>query len=174
MPIKNKIKNKNSGFTLVELLLYITIASVIVGVVSSFLMMILSSQVKNQAVAEVEQNGRRATRLIAQAIRNSTNINSPAISAATSSSLSLQMADASKNPTIFNTSNGYIFITEGTSTTLNITSPRTVVSNLIFTNMTGKKEKGVIDFNFILDHYNPGNRNEFSYEQTFQGEGNIR
>jgi hypothetical protein len=40
--------------------------------------------------------------------------------------------------------------------------------------MTGKKEKGVIDFSFTIDHYNPGNRNEFSYEQTFQGEGNIR
>ena len=73
------MKNYQKGFTLIELLLYIAIASIIVFTTASLLRFTLESRVKNQTIAEVEQEGIQVMQLITQTIRNATAISSPAM-----------------------------------------------------------------------------------------------
>jgi len=64
-------KSKNqSGFSLLEVLLYIGLASIILMVLGSSVHGILQIRVKSQTVAEVEQQGASVVQKISQKIRN--------------------------------------------------------------------------------------------------------
>src|SRR3990172_51494 len=81
----------NRGFTLIEILLYVSIAGAILLSVSIFWTILLQSRVKNQTVAEVESQGAFVMELITRTARNSEAIVSPAVGA-TASALSLTVA----------------------------------------------------------------------------------
>jgi Tfp pilus assembly protein PilW len=170
--MKIRLKQSN-GFTLVELLLYIAITVIIVTTISTFLIMIMTTQVKAQTVAEVEQQGLQVKQLITQTIRNAAAINLPVNAGDTGSTLSVNTFDLTKSPTIFTLNNGTIYITEGTSTPLAITSSRIITSSLVFARLGAKKQKN-ISIDFTLSHYNPSNRNEYYYVQTFYATANAK
>lgn len=162
-----------TGFTLIELLLYIAIVSVIIFTIFIFLLMTLQSRIKNQVIAEVEQQGAQVMQLTTQTIRNATLINSP-IPGNTSSTLSLNVLDVGKNPTIFDISGETIRIKEGAGTNVPLTSSRVTASGLNFQNLSRTGTPGVIRVQFTLTHINPANKNEYNYSQTFYESASIR
>lgn len=68
---------RKQGFTLIELLLYVAIIGAIILSVSGFLSLIMSSRIKNQAIAEVEQQGIQVMQTLTQTIRNASTISIP-------------------------------------------------------------------------------------------------
>jgi len=100
------------GFTLVEVLLYLAISSIILGIISFFVFMMLETRVKNQTILEVEQQGLFVMQTISRTIRNAESINSPSVGAS-ADSLSLSVFDALDNPTIFDVAGGSIRVKEG-------------------------------------------------------------
>lgn len=158
-----------NGFTLVELLLYVSTIAVILLLVSTLLFTILNARVKNQTIAEVEQQGLQVMQLITQTIRNAENINSPA-QGTTATSLSLEIVDASLNPTIVDLSNSVVRITEGTASPVSLTSSKVLASSLSFLNLSQKS----IKIQFTLTHINSENKNEYDYSKTFFGTADVR
>lgn len=74
---QNFLKKISGGFTLLELLLYVSLAAIFLLSVSVLLSILLEGWVKNKAVGEVEQGGERAMQIMTQTIRNADAINSP-------------------------------------------------------------------------------------------------
>ena len=169
---KQKIKN-NRGFTLLELLLYISIAGVILLVVSIFLSALLQSRIKNQTVSEVEQQGAYVMQLITQTIRNAEGITSPA-QGISNTSLTLDVADLTDDPTAFDLSSGVIRITEGVGSPVNLTNSRINASGLSFQNLSKTDTAGIIRIIFTLTHINPEGRNEYNFSKTFYGSASLR
>jgi len=163
---------RKDGFTLIEILLYVSIAGAILLSVSIFWTILLQARVKNQTMAEVESQGAFVMELITQTVRNSEVIVSPAIGAS-SASATLTVA-APKNPTIFDMSGGVIRITEGVSAAVSLTNSRVVASELTFQNLTGAATPGTMRVNFTLTHVNPGGKNEYDYSKTFYGNASLR
>lgn len=163
----------NRGFTLVELLLYIALVSFVILSLSVFFSMILSSRVKNQTIAEVEQQGARTMQTIVQSVRNAESINSPA-QGANASSLSLHSLTGSIDPTVFDLSGGTIRIKEGSGLEINLTSPRIIASGLDFYNLSRDDSPGAIRITFTLTLSNPGGQNDYDFTKTFYGTANIR
>jgi len=145
---KPKIEN---GFSLIELLLYISLSGIILLSILTFMASLLDARVKNQAIAEVDQSGTAIMQLITQTIRNATAINSPS-SGTSASTLSLNTAVPANNPTVFDLSGGAIRITEGAGSPVNISSSRVVVSNLNFQNLSQPSAPGNIRLSFTLTH----------------------
>lgn len=170
--MKSKIK-LNSGFTLVELLLYIALVSFIVLTLSVFFSMILSSRVKNQTIAEIEQQGTQVMQNVIQSIRNAESINSPS-QGASAAALSLRSLTGSLDPTVFDLSGGAIRIKEGSGSEINLTSPRVVASGLDFYNLSRDNSPGAIRIAFTLTFLNPDGQNDYDYTKTFYGTANIR
>lgn len=169
-----KIQKTKNGFTLVELLIYIAIVGIVVGGISTFFVLLVSSRSKNQTVSEVEQQGTQVTELITQTLRNATTINLPAIGTS-GSTLSIAVADLSKSPTVFDISGANIRITEGAGQPVVITNTtRLTASNLVFENLSRPGTAGVVRIHFTLTHINASNRNEFEFAQTFWGSGALR
>lgn len=157
---------KQKGFTLIELLLYIAIASIIVFTTAALLQFTLQSKVKNQTIAEVEQQGTQVMQIITQTVRNATAINSPTIGNSA--------ASLSVDTTVFDLSGGSIRIKEGAGVAVNLTSSKVTASSLNFQNLSRAGTPNTIRVSFTLTYTNPSGRNEYSFTQNFYGSSGLR
>lgn len=169
--MRNKYSQK--GFTLIELLLYMGIASSVLLASTFFLQTLLESRVKNQTVAEVEQQGLQVMQIITQTIRNAENVISPA-AGADGPSLTLDVSTASNNPTVFDASNDIITITEGAGSPIALTNSRVAVSSLSFQNLSRVDTPGVVRISFTLTYINYSGRQEYDFEKTFYATASLR
>lgn len=161
------------GFTLIEMLLYLSILSIVVLALSSFLYLSYSSRVKATVIAEVEQQGNQIMSIINQNIRNSQSITSPA-AGVSAGSITLAEYSAPLSPTIFSQSVNKLQITEGATSAVDITSNRVIVSSLTFQNLSRASTPGIIRIQFTLSHVNPSNIGEYIYSKTFTSTTSLR
>lgn len=161
------------GFTLIEILLYVSLASVILLTVSAFLGILLQSRVKNQVVAEVEQQAQHVIQTIGPAIRNAEDITSPLVGGS-ATSLTLDIYDAADDPTVFDLSGGVIRITEGAGSVVDLTTSRVNVSSLTFTNITKDDTPGTVRIEFTISYNSSSSRQEFSYSKDYYATYNLR
>lgn len=161
------------GFTLIELLLYISLVAILLIGLSMFLSVLLESRVKNQTIAEVEQQGAQVVQLITQTVRNSEGITSPT-QGNSAGSLTLDVVTTANDPTVFDLSADVIRITEGAGSAISLTSPRVTASGLTFNNLSRDSTPGVVRIQFTLSHVNPEGRNEYNYIKTFYASASLR
>src|SRR3989338_4913053 len=167
-----KLQTK-SGFTLIELLLYVAVSSAILLTASLFLQILLESRVKNQTIAEVEQQGLQVMQLITQTARNAEVITAPAPSAS-AASLTLDVITAANDPTVFDLADGAIRIKEGEDPMIPLTNSRVTASAITFQNLSRANTPGIIRIQFTLTYVNPEGRNEYNFTKTFTGSAALR
>jgi Tfp pilus assembly protein PilW len=168
-----KVTSFKKGFTLIELLLYVGLSSVLLISIFSFMAVLLESRIKNQTIAEVEQQGLQVMQLITQTIRNADNINSPT-QGNVATSVSLNTITAGLNPTTFDISGNTIFITEGGGSAVALTNSRVSVGSLTFTNLSRVSTPGIIEIQFTISYVNNSGKNEYNYLKTFTGSASLR
>lgn len=93
---------RQAGYTLIELLLYVTILGSLLTAISLYFSTSTESRVKNQSIAEVNQNGTLIMERITHAIRNADSITSPT---AGNNAASLTIVTSGVN-TVFNMDGG--------------------------------------------------------------------
>lgn len=165
--------SRQHGFTLLELLLYIGISSTVLIGGTLFLAAMLSARVKSQVVNEVEQQGSIVMHNLFEAIRDAQAVNAPALGVS-AGSLSLDVYNASNDPTVFDVSAGVLRITEGAGPALVLTNSRVTVSDFTVHNVSRAATPGSVKFSFTLSHTNPAARQEYTYAKTFYGTASLR
>ena len=171
--MKKNVSSRIPGFTLIEVLLYVSIAGILLTGITTFFLITVQARTKYQTISEVENQGSQVVNLIAQTIRNGTALTTPPANSS-AASISITTAVASTTPTIFDLSGGTVRITEGANTAAPITSSRVIVSNLVFYNLTRTNAPSSIRFQFTLSSVNPANKNEYEFSQTFYGAASLR
>lgn len=161
------------GFTLVEILLYTSIAAVVLTSASVFLFVVLQTRVKHQVISEVEQQGVQVMQLITQTARNATVLTAPA-PGASAPTLTLQVLNGSLSPTLFDLSAGAIRITEGASPAAILTNARVVATDLRFSNFSHPGTPGSFRVEFTLAAASNSTRSEYTYVQTFTTAASLR
>ncbi|MDD5416183.1 MAG: type II secretion system protein [Candidatus Daviesbacteria bacterium] len=161
------------GFTLIELLLYVSIIGVVILSIAGFLFILMQSRVKNQTIAEVEQQGIQVMQIITQTGRNAQAITLPAVGSS-SASLTFDVVTVANDPTIFDLDNGVICIKEGTGSAVSLTNSRISASGLTFHNLSRTGTPGIIRIQFTLTHINSSGRNEYDFSKTFYGTASLR
>lgn len=167
------MRHSRPGFTVVELLLYVSMCAILILAISVFLAVLLSARAKNQSAAEVEQQGARALGVIVQTLRNADNINSPAIGV-TGASLSLNTYSGALNPTVFDLSGGTLRVTEGTGSPVALTNSKIAISNLSFQNLSYANTPGLVRIQFTAAYVNGSGRNEYNYSRSFSVSASLR
>lgn len=161
------------GFTILELLLYVGILSIVIFSIAFFSQTMLSARVKNQTIAEVEQQGQYAMQQITQIIRNASAITMPVVGA-DGTSLIVATYTGGTNPTVIDSANSALQIKEGVAVAVPITSARVAVSNLSFQNVSRASTPGTVRVQFTITYVNPTGKNEFNYAKTFYASASIR
>jgi len=153
------IRNRKflTGFTLIEILLYMGILVTVLVIMIGFLWNIIFGSLKETSYQEVQQNGRFALAKITQEAKKATGINSP-LPGSSSNNLSLLMAAGVT--TTFDVVDGKLRITQNGSSSY-LTSDQVIVSNLQFTNLSYFDTPGTIRIEMTIDHINPGARTEY-------------
>ena len=168
-----RVRNQK-GFTLVEMILYVSVCSILLLTISTFLSFLLGARIRSQAMTEVNQQGFRAMNLIALTIRNARSIEVPVISAS-SSVLSLTTKDPNLNPTVFDIASGTLRIQEGGKQPVVLTNSRVIVSNLVFENLSATSSaERIIRVSFTVDNKNVSGKDEYSFTKDFSESATLR
>lgn len=132
--LKNKLKNKNSklkAFTLIEILIYSALIAMIISgsLIAVYQIIEGSNSIQNKIIIEQEANFLLSK--IKWALSGATAINIPAIGLA-SSTLSINKANYSENPIIFDLNSNNIKIKQGTENPTILNNQNITINNLIF------------------------------------------
>ncbi len=122
--MKNKTKQRQSGFTLIEMIVVVSILGLIAVITSGFLLVSLTATSKAEVVKEVRQNGNYALSVMEGMILNSRGVGC-------SSPDRISVTDANGNLTTFRCQDNKI--SSVSAQTVYLTSPNVTVSNCQFT-----------------------------------------
>jgi type II secretory pathway component PulJ len=166
-----------TGFTLIEVLLYITIFAMIVGAIVGLAILTVSQRQKSEVITGVNYQGEAAMGLIVQDIHEATKITAPALGAS-ANSLTLVMPTSSVNPTIFSSYNDgsttHLEISQGSPSVNNyLTNSHVIMSNLTFTNEGLSGTNGSILVSFTLTYTSGSNLEEYNFQKTFTGAASV-
>ncbi|HKU18841.1 MAG TPA: prepilin-type N-terminal cleavage/methylation domain-containing protein [Candidatus Saccharimonadales bacterium] len=159
-------RNRQQGYTLLELLLYVALIGALLTSVVSYFGIVADSRVKNQTIIEVNDQAIALMDVITQTVRNATAITAPA-AGASGSSLTLTVPTGSLSPTVFALSGTTATIKEGAGAAVNLTDSEVQITSLTFTNLTRTGTSGAVQISFTMTRVNPASRNEYDYQKTF-------
>jgi Tfp pilus assembly protein PilW len=133
------------GFTLIELILYIGLTSIIVVAVLNVMMTVVGTREKTQVMSFVQQELRFTMDRIEAAVRDAINIDTGNSTFANDHGvLSLAMSGVSVHPTTFAWSGSGVRVQEGTGNYTALTSSGIIVEMVRFTNLSAGGTHGTV------------------------------
>jgi type II secretory pathway pseudopilin PulG len=166
-------QRQQSGYTLIELLLYVALIGTLLTSVVGFFTLMADARVKNQTINEVNDQGVFVMDSITQSLRNASSITSPTIGTS-GTSLTIAMPTSSINPTVFNLSGTTMQLKEGTNTAVSLTNSKIQVTALTVKNLSRSGTPGLAQISFTLARINTAGRSEYDYQKTFTTSVAIR
>ena len=167
------VKN-NQGFTLIELIVYTVLISLLAGAFISFSIDLTTTSQKSRTKIEVQQSARFALERILFEIRSAEGVNT---GASTFNShpgvLSLDVVALADDPTIFSLNAGVLEIKQGAAAAEPLTPDDLEVSNLVFSNRGTGRTKN-IKVELTVRHPNTANSLIFNAEVPIRGAASIR
>ncbi|OIO47739.1 MAG: hypothetical protein COS76_00215 [Candidatus Portnoybacteria bacterium CG06_land_8_20_14_3_00_39_12] len=150
-------KKSHDGFSIIELIIYLAIFSLLALALSSVFWQVLQNNNRQLAITELMANANLISHQIELNVKNAQSINQPASPGQTANQLSLAMADSSINPTIFNLQDQKINLSQGANPSQPLTSDRIRVVNFTTTNLTSSATStlGIIKLSIDLESNNP-------------------
>ena len=161
------------GFTIIEVLIYIAIATMLLFSLSSFIISVVDLRERAKVVNEIEQQGAQLMDTITRILREADSINSPT-PGTFADNLSLSISEPAKNPTVFNLSNQILQITQGFASPENLSNNSVLIEDLKFINLSYPDTPGIVQIQFTLKYNYLNNRKNFNYIKTFQSSASLR
>lgn len=158
----------SKGFTLLELLVYVTITGGLLVAVSMFFNTVIESRIKAQSIMEVEQQGALVMDYIGGVVRGADSITSPAAGGTGVNTITLAMPASSTVATVVIEKNGTVVqVREDAGAAIPLTNSKVEVDSLTMRNLTRSGTPGIVQISLVLSRVNTTGRNEYDYTQTF-------
>jgi type II secretory pathway pseudopilin PulG len=160
------------GFTFIELLIYISIVTMMMVTLIPFAWNIIGSGAKSATQQEVIANARYMSERLKYEIRNASGIAS-----VSANRISLVSSNSATNPTVIALSGGNLTIAFASGSAVNLNSQKASVSALTFTNYTSTNSATKhIQFVFTVNANYPGagQRQEYKTSTTIEGSAEVR
>lgn len=169
-----KISQRTQGFTLVEMILYVSICSIFLLTLSTFLSFLVGARIRSQAIAEVNQQGFQIMHAMTSTIRNGRSIQVPSLGTA-SSTLSVTTGVPLLDPTVFSISSSTLLIREASNSPIPLTNSRVTLSGLLFENISSSSSLDrIVRISFTINHNNLSDRDEYTFTKNFTGSATLR
>jgi Tfp pilus assembly protein FimT len=167
----HSVKVNNKGVTLVELLIYLGLATVMLVVLSELFVGILNESVETQNYSAVQSDGRYIMARLRYTINNADSITLPAALGDTFDELTAVAGSNQYHYYVSDDANKSLYLNDGTGDYL-MSNLSTKVTELVFIRQGNVSGKAVISFSFTLSS---GVSGTAQYEsQTFVGAGGLR
>lgn len=158
----------NRGFTFIELILYISIVTIMLSAIIPFAWNIIGTRSKSSTEQEVFSQARYVSERIKYEIRNASDINS--VSAG-----SINLNTLSDSSTVIDLSGGKVRVRYGTQDPIPLNSNNTNVTTLEFVNYTSADQKTKhIGFVLTIEMAGSLQRQEFKEAVTLGSSAEVR
>lgn len=141
-----RLENSRKGFTLVELLIFMGILTILLTILTQVFTMILDAQLESQANSSVDQDGKYIINRLTYDLNNAQDINTPAAPGQQEGTLQLAIGGINY---VYSLNNGNIQLSDG-NTIENLNSFNTNVSGLNFLRLGNTGGKNSIKITFTL------------------------
>jgi len=131
------LRANQRGFTLIELVIYMGLMSIVVGLFAAILVTIVRIQTQQTSSRQVASELNFIMNTITRDVRNSQALS------VTSSTLTITTNEASTTPTIITLADGAVAKKEGTNATSTLSTNRVVADALAFTELSSGTAKAV-------------------------------
>lgn len=155
--MKKPKQKMQSGFTLIEILLYMALSTMMVALMGGIGVNVFSGFVKSKAAEELQYNTQFVTEKIRSTISQAEAITAPA-QGESGTVLSLTMSDAAKDPTVIDVSEGRVRIREGAGAAEFISGDGVDVYSAEFLNVTPAESVGSVRAVLHMGLRNPEDR----------------
>lgn len=135
--IHHSLSTRQKGFTLIELVIYMGLMSIVVGLFAAILVTIVRIQTQQTSSRQVASELNFVLNTISRDVRSS-----QALSIATST-LTITTSEASTTPTIITIEDGAIAKKEGSNATSTLTTSRVIADELTFTELANGSSQAV-------------------------------
>jgi Tfp pilus assembly protein PilW len=173
MMIFSPSTNTATGFTLVEVILYIALLVTIVGTILGAFFALTSNYAGSSRMRAVEEEGRYVLQYIEQRTRNAESA-SNIDSGESANTLTLQFADSSISPMEFSVSDQSLVVTEDGGSEIELTSNHVVVTDAVFENRSPSADHDTIRLKLNLEAAKHTLTTGETYTQTFRGSAHVR
>lgn len=160
------------GFTLIEVLLYVSLSVLLLGALSATVILTLESRARAHVTNEVEQQASFIFNRIEQIAQDSSAITSP-VAASTGSSLTISRDSPSDNPTTLSLSGTTLMITRGGNSSTALHNDQIEVTNFVVSNLSRPGTDGIFRIELTLAFKNEVGRSEFNYSRSYRGSWSI-
>ena len=174
-----KVLNSKKGFTLIEVLVYVAVLSIIILAVSDFLTWTMRSNTKTKAMRETQDNARRAMEIMTYEIKEAKSIYTPtSVFDSHPGQLSLEttkyLPGGEETTYIdFYLCGTQLCLKKESQNPLALTSDRVEVNNLFFSQIiTGGIPSVQIDLG--INFKNPQNRPEYQASVNLKSTASLR
>jgi type II secretory pathway pseudopilin PulG len=159
-----------SGTTLVELLLFMAILSLVIGMILPILFSATENRLLQQTISTVEQNGGQALQNITLRVRQAERILVPAMGQ-TGAVLALQTGSGSTNPTIIGIHSGSLVVIRRATKQI-ITSSQVAITNFVVRNTSTSSTRQSLEISFKVSR-TIRLQQPHSYGRVFEGGFNL-
>lgn len=142
--MNNQIKNK--GFSMIELLVYMSLFSIVIVLLADMFASLLSVQLKTQSTSYVEQDGRYILTRLMRDVATAQSIATPSLGGQTTPTLTLTLP---ADTYTYALTTGNLTLTTGTGIDV-LNGFDTTVSNLSFTKITNTGAKDTVRINYTV------------------------
>jgi len=161
------VKKNLRGETLIELLAYIGIATIVLGAIMSSQSLILRARQRFAAASQVEEQAMIIMSTIGHTIRNSGALSTPT-NGLTAPSLHVTTDVPATTPTVISLSGTTLQMTEGTGAAIALTPPTVKTASLSFQNISDPSTPGIVQVKFTLTtSYSQGGTYSHSYQASY-------
>lgn len=162
---------KQGGFTLIELILYVVLVTMMLGTLIPFAWNVIEGSVKVSVEQEVYSQARYLSERFKKEIRDAS-----AVTTCNGTTLTLANPDSTKNPTTFSFALNEITITSGTSipSPIRLHSVDTIVNSFSCTNYTTTGTDNVQITFTLTDNYTSTARQEYNESINIQFSAETR
>lgn len=157
-----------AGFTLLEILLYMAIATTVMAAVIALIAVTLQVRAKYRVLTSLGSQADTVQAFVSQTIRQATALsNLPA--AGTVDALGLYLPSDTTTPVLIDSQNGQLRYTDDLGVVTALTASDVTVSNLSFTNLPQPGAPDLVRYQFTLNAVNPSGRAETAGTVTVAG-----
>ena len=162
-----------SGFSLFETLLYLSLLTILVGGLISFMFIMVQTNIKVKTISTVDNEAHHALKLMTQYIRNTQLVNMPIVNGG-SDTLSLNVFDTPNSPAVFSLVDGALVLSEGGNGAIAVTSSALKITNLSFVNLAVPNSKSSIKISFKANSQTTSVKQEYNYGKTYEAVASLR
>lgn len=164
-----KLPQKLPGFSLLEILLYLSIMSIVVTVSSALFNVLIEGRLRNQVQVEINQQGNAIVDTFATTLRNSESITN-----ITADSITFEGYDDELNPIVLDETDGTITISYAGGAATPLHSDDVTISNLTFTDVSNALTTGSVKISFDMGYNSTSQRAAFQTVETFSTTATLR